>query len=333
MLNVALLGSGRMAHVYGPKIEEHHGLQLACIYNPNLASAEAAVKLYGGEATDELERVLGDDSIDAVIIATPTNTHVEYIKAAAKAGKAIYCEKPVDLSLERVDQCVEVLEAHSVPFMVGFNRRFDPDNTALQVAVRAGDIGELNMLMSTSREPSPPPIGYVKSSGGYFLDAQIHDIDLLCWIAGEWPTEVFAAGSCLVDPEIGAVGDIDTAMTTLKMPSGCLCHINNSRRSVYGFDQRLEAFGSNGLLQTINHRDENLVRWTSNSTEAKSPLKHFFLERYDKSFFFALDEFYKAVSEGRSPSSNLTDGRNALAVALACDRSRRAGVAVKIAYE
>lgn len=330
MLNVALLGSGRMAHVYGPKIREHKGLHLTCVFNPNLASAENAAELYGGRADNDLERILSDDMIHAVIIATPTNTHVAYIEAAAKAGKAIYCEKPIDQSLERVDHCMAVLKAHPVPFMLGFNRRFDPDNSALQHAVRAGEIGELNMLMSTSREPAPPTIFYVKNSGGYFLDAQIHDIDLLCWIAGEWPVEVYATGSCMVDPEIGAVGDIDTAMTTLKMPSGCLCHINNSRRTSYGFDQRVEAFGSKGLLQTINQRDDNLLRWTNKATEAKAPLKHFFLERYDKSFLLALDEFHNAVTDGRKPICNEQDGRMALAIALACDRSCREGLPVKL---
>jgi len=330
MLNVALLGSGRMAHVYGPKISEHKGLHLSCTFNPNLASAEKAAELYGGRADNDLERVLSDDTIRAVIIATPTNTHVDYIEAAAKAGKAIYCEKPIDKSLERVDHCMAVLKAHPVPFMLGFNRRFDPDNSALHSAVRAGEIGELNMLMSTSREPAPPPISYVKNSGGYFLDAQIHDIDLLCWIAGEWPVEVYAAGSCMVDPEIGAAGDIDTAMTTLKMPSGCLCHINNSRRTTYGFDQRVEAFGSKGMLQTTNQRDENLLRWTDMVTEAKSPLKHFFLERYDRSFLLALDEFHNAVTDGGAPTCNEYDGRRALSIALACDRSHREGSPVKV---
>lgn len=332
MLGLALLGSGRMAHVYGPKINAHPGLRLEVIFNPRIASAEAAVALYGGRATNDLDAVLNDPKVDAVVIATPTNTHVDYIVACAKAGKPIYCEKPLDQTLERVDLCLEALEAHPVPFMLGFNRRFDPDNNALREAVAAGEIGRLNMLMSTSREPAPPPIEYVRASGGYFVDATIHDIDLMCWIAGERPVEVYSAGSCHFDAAIGAEGDFDLTMTTLQMPSGALVHINNSRACAYGFDQRVEAFGDKGLLQTRNHRDDNLVRWTGAVTEALQPLKHFFLERYDASFYHALDEFHAAVTEGRPPSANQHDGRAALAIALACGKAARTGRAVRPDY-
>ena len=331
-LGLALLGSGRMAHVYGPKINSHPGLRLEFVFNPNRASAERAANAYGGLASSDLEEVLGSRSVDAVVIATPTNTHLEYIAAAAKAGKPIYCEKPLDQSLERVDQCLAALKASPVPFMLGFNRRFDPDNSAVRDAAVSGDLGKLNILMSTSREPQPPPIEYVRASGGYFLDAQIHDIDLLCWIAGERPERVLSAGSCVFDKSIGAEGDVDLAMTTLVMPSGALAHINNSRSCVYGFDQRLEVFGTKGMVQTSNHRDDPLIRWSNARTEAKSTLKHFFLERYDASFHFALEEFRAAVVEGRPPSATEHDGRAALAIALACDQSRREGIAIAPAY-
>ncbi len=332
-LGVALLGSGRMAHVYGPKINEHPGLRLSVVFNPNLDSAEAIAEQYGGEATGDLDQALSHKGVDVVLIATPANTHLEYVIACAQAGKPTFCEKPLDQSLERADKCVEALAANPVPFMLGFNRRFDPDITALQKAVRQGELGQLSFLMSTSREPAPPPISYVKASGGYFVDATIHDIDLMCWIAGERPIEVFAAGSCLTSPEIGALGDCDTSMTTLKMPSGCLVHINNSRRCAYGFDQRIEAFGEAGMLQTMNQRDENLIRWDNQKTKAQSPLKHFFLERYDASFTHELHEFYTAVTEGRAPSCTIQDGRDALAIALACDEARRSGCAVKLNWD
>ena len=331
-LGLALLGSGRMAHVYGPKINAHPGLRLNYVFNPNRASAERAAAAYGGQASSDLEEILGSPMVDAVVIATPTNTHLEYISAAAEAGMPVYCEKPLDQTLERVDQCLAALAASPVPFMLGFNRRFDPDNGAVKDAVESGELGRLNILMSTSREPAPPPIEYVRASGGYFLDAQIHDIDLLCWIAGERPERVLSAGSCMFDQSIGAEGDIDLAMTTLVMPSGALAHINNSRSCVYGFDQRLEVFGTKGMVQTSNHRDDPLIRWSGSRTEARSKLKHFFLERYDASFYFALDEFRAAVVEGRPPSATEHDGRAALAIALACDRSRREGKAIAPAY-
>lgn len=331
-LGIALMGSGRMAHVYGPKINAHPGLRLEMIFNPKIVSAQKATELYGGRASDDLHGMLCDPMVDAVVIATPTNTHVDYVIAAAKAGKPIYCEKPLDQTLERVDQCLAVLEKHPVPFMLGFNRRFDPDNNALRQAVASGEVGRLNMLSSTSREPSPPPIEYVRASGGYFVDATIHDIDLMCWIAGERPVEVFSQGSCMFDSAIGAEGDFDLTMTQMKMPSGALVHINNSRNCAYGFDQRVEAFGDKGLLQTVNHYEDSLVRWTAGKTEARQPLKHFFLERYDASFYHALDEFYSAVIDGRSPSATQEDGRAALAIALACMESCKTGRAIAPSY-
>lgn len=331
-LGLALMGTGRMAHVYGPKINAHPGLRLEVIFNPRMSSAKKAVDKYGGRAMDDIDAVLADATVDAVVIATPTNTHVDYIIRCAKAGKSIYCEKPLDQSLERVDDCLSALEQNPVPFMLGFNRRFDPDNNALREAVRHGEIGRINMLMSWSREPSPPPIEYVRASGGYFVDATIHDIDLMCWIADEWPESVFASGSCHFDPSIGAEGDFDLAMTTLKMPSGALVHINNSRACAYGFDQRIEAFGDKGMLQTRNHRDDNLVRWSDTVTESSQPLKHFFLERYDASFYHALDEFHEAVTNNRAPSATEYDGRAALAVALACKESASSGREVRPKY-
>ena len=331
-LGLALLGSGRMSHVYGPKINDHPGLRLEYVFNPNHASAERAATSYGGRASSDLEEVLGASSVDAVVIATPTDTHIEYIVAAAIAEKPIYCEKPLDQDLDRVDECLAILKSHPVTFMLGFNRRFDPDNNAVRQAVANGEVGEVNFLMSTSREPSPPPLDYVRASGGYFIDSQIHDIDLLCWIAGERPVKVFSAGSCMFDERIGAEGDIDLAMTTMMMPSGALAHINNSRACVYGFDQRLEVFGTRGMVQTSNQRDDPLIRWSNETTEARATLKHFFLERYDSSFFHALDEFHQAVTQGRPPSATEHDGRDALAIATACDRSRREGIAVAPAY-
>lgn len=329
-LKMGLMGTGRMAHVYGPKILQSDQMELTAIFNPRRASAQKAALQYGGEAHYELERFL--DNVNAVIIATPTNTHVDYIREVAKMGKPIYCEKPLDQTLGRVDEALAILDAHPVPFMMGFNRRFDPDNAAVKKAVKAGEVGKLNMMMSTSREPAPPPIDYVLVSGGYFVDASIHDIDLLCWIAGEWPEEVMASGSCMFDEAIGGVGDFDLTMSTLKMPSGALVHINNSRSCAYGFDQRLEVFGTKGMLQTRNHRDDNLVRWDERCTEACAPLQHFFLERYDASFGNALEAFARALRGNKPMPATAEEGRRALAVALACTQSAKEGRAIKPNY-
>ncbi|NNU82128.1 inositol 2-dehydrogenase [Halovulum dunhuangense] len=332
MKGISVFGSGRMGEIFAGNVAAHPGARLVSVMNPNIASARKLTDRFGGRPVGTPEEALADPEVEAVIISTPTTTHLEYIEAAAAAGKPILCEKPLDLNLERTDRCLEVLEKHPVPFMLGFNRRFDPQISALQRAVRSGEIGTLTFLMSTSREPAPPPISYVRTSGGYFADATIHDIDLICWIAGERPVEVFATGSCMVDPEIGALGDIDTAMTVMKMPSGALAHVNNCRRNVYGFDQRLEAFGSEGMIQTANQRDDDLIRWTSQQTDAKAPLKHFFLERYEASFRQELQEFLDALTEGRPPSATAEHGRTALAIALACEESRRQGRAIKPHY-
>lgn len=332
MIGISVFGSGRMGVIFAQNVADHPDMTLVNVMNPNLPSAGKLTSAHGGNAVGNPHDALIDPAVDAVIIATPTSTHLDMIELAAKAGKPILCEKPLDLNLQRVDQCLDVLNSHPVPFMLGFNRRFDPQVSALQAAVMAGEIGDLNFLMLTSREPGPPPIGYVKTSGGYFADATIHDIDLICWITGELPVEVFATGSCLVDPEIGAAGDVDTSMTVLKMPSGCLCHVNNSRRTVYGFDQRIEAFGSRGMLQTTNQRDDNLLRWDEHNTDAKAPLKHFFLERYAASFVHELDEFVSAIKQHRPPTPTQHDGRNALAIALACEQSRSAGRVVQPDY-
>lgn len=321
-LGVAVLGSGRMGEIFAREVAASPAARLVAVVNPNTASAQRLADRYGGTALADPEDAIADDAVDAVIIATPTSTHLELVESAARAGKAILCEKPLDLSLERVDRALETLAAHPVPFMLGFNRRFDPGNARLQEAVRGGAVGALELLVLTSRDPGPPPITYLETSGGYFADSTIHDIDLACWIAGEAPAKVYAAASCLVDPAIGALGDVDTAMTVMTMPSGCLVHINNSRRAVYGFDQRIEAFGAKGMVQTENRRQDNLLRWDDGRTAAQAPLEHFFLERYAQSFGRELAVFLDCVASGARPPADQHDGRRALAIALACERSR-----------
>ncbi len=332
MIGVSIIGSGRMGQVYARNIQNNPATRLVHIVNPNLSSAAKLADEYGAKAVGDIHESLADPAVDAVIISTPTNTHLEMIEAAAQFGKPILCEKPLDLDLSRVDRCIEILKQANTVFLLGFNRRFDPGVTALRESVNAGDVGDLHMLMLTSRDPGPPPVSYVKTSGGYFADSTIHDIDLACWISGERPTEVFATGSCLVDPEIGAAGDLDTTMTVLKMPSGCLVHVNNSRKAVYGFDQRIEAFGSGGMVQTSNQYEDNLLRTTGTHTMACAPLKHFFLERYAASFERMVQEFVEVIEGSKAASVTANDGRTALAIALACEESRRQGCAVKPAY-
>src|SRR5206468_3009447 len=209
-------------------------------------------KAHGAAALTNPTEAFADKAVGAVVIASATDTHVDLAIAAARAGKAIFCEKPIDLDLARVDRCLAEIEKARVPFFIGFNRRFDRSFAAIEAAVRAGEIGKVEMAVITSRDPGPPPAEYLKVSGGLFRDMMIHDLDLARWLLGEEPVEVYAQASCLVDPAIGQAGDIDTAAVVLRTRSGAIAQISNSRRAVYGYDQRIEAFGSGGMLRAEN---------------------------------------------------------------------------------
>ena len=251
MINIAVIGAGRMGQIYCHNVAKNAHCTLVYVVSRTLESASKLAHKYQANACTEISVAINNEAIDAIIIASPTPTHLDIVTMAAKAGKAVFCEKPIDLEIQRVDQCLQTLAQYPIPFMLGFNRRFDPQISKLRQAVLAGDVGHLHMLLLTSRDPCPPPVNYLQSSGGYFIDSTVHDIDLMCWISQELPLEVMATGSCLVDPKIGELGDIDTSMTMMMMPSGAICHVNNSRRSVYGFDQRIDC-----LLYTSDAADE-----------------------------------------------------------------------------
>lgn len=332
MINIAVIGAGRMGQIYCHNVAKNEHCKLVYVVGRTLESASKLAHKYQAPACTEISVVINNEAIDAIIIASPTPTHLDIVTMAAKAGKAVFCEKPIDLDIHRVDQCLQTLAQYPVPFMLGFNRRFDPQISQLRQRVLAGDVGHLNMLLLTSRDPCPPPVNYLQSSGGYFIDSTVHDIDLICWISQELPLEVMATGSCLVDPKIGELGDIDTSMTMMLMPSGTICHVNNSRRSVYGFDQRIEAFGSKGMLQTQNQHQHSLLSYSDTQTNMASPLEYFFLERYQQSYRIIIDEFIDAVENKKSIECNQFDGRNALAIALACNRSVKERKAIAPVY-
>jgi myo-inositol 2-dehydrogenase/D-chiro-inositol 1-dehydrogenase len=250
--------------------------------------------------------------------------------AAARAGKAIFCEKPIDLSLRRVDACLAVVRKARVPLFVGFNRRFDPSFSALQARVARGEIGSVEQVIITSRDPGLPPISYLKVSGGQFRDMTIHDFDLARWLLGEEPVELFAYGSCLVDPAVGAVGDTDSAMIVMKTASGRLGHINNSRRTSYGYDQRLEVHGSKGRLLAGNRTPTTVELADACAVSTDKPL-HFFLERYAEAYRIELAAFIEAVAHRRPTPVGALDGRQAIVLAEAAVKSLRTGRAVKIA--
>ena len=263
------------------------------------------------------------------LIGSPTPTHADYIERAAAAGCAIFCEKPIDLDSERVRACLAVVRRAGVPLMVGFNRRFDPHFAALKRRMDAGEIGALEMLTIISRDPAPPPLSYIATSGGLFRDCMIHDLDMARFLLAEEPVELHAAASCLVDPAIGAAGDVDTAVATLRTASGKLCQISNSRRATYGYDQRIEAHGAKGLLRAGNVT-ATTIELANGAGFATDPALPFFLERYAAAYRQELDAFITAVTSGRAVQPDGDDGLKALLLADAATRSAQTGEVVKL---
>jgi myo-inositol 2-dehydrogenase/D-chiro-inositol 1-dehydrogenase len=327
MLTFCQFGAGRIGLIHAANIAAHPGASLGYVVDVNQPAAEALAQKYGAKVTTA-EAALADPTVKAVLIASSTDTHADLIERAARAGKAILCEKPVDLSLARVDACLKVAKAAGVPLLIGFNRRFDPSFGTLRQELRAGAIGKLELLAITSRDPGPPPMAYIKVSGGLFRDMMIHDFDLARWLLGEEPIEVYATASCLVDPAIGEAGDIDTAAVVLRTKSGAIAQISNSRRAVYGYDQRIEAFGAGGMLRAENRTPTTVERATAAGVSRDKPL-HFFLERYAEAYRAELDHFVTAVSKGEPLSVGGADGRAALALAEAALESSKTGRPVK----
>ncbi|MBK7862423.1 MAG: inositol 2-dehydrogenase [Archangiaceae bacterium] len=317
-----------MGKVHGGNASRHPAVKVRYVVDPIAASAQSLAKQLGAEVAS-VETALADKEVKAVIIVSPTTTHYDFITQSAKAGKAVFSEKPVDLSLERVIAALDVVEKNKVPFMVGFQRRWDPTFRAIKKQVEAGAIGKVEMVRVTSRDPSPPPATYVASSGGLFRDMMIHDFDMARWMLGEEPNEVFATGSCLVDPEIGKQKDIDSAICVLKTPSGRLCQIENSRRAAYGYDQRLEVFGSKGMLSAGNVAPTQVEQWSDLGLTRVKP-EPFFAERYEKAYLAELYHFIDCLEAGKLPEVGGEAGRYSLALADAAQKSYETKQLVKL---
>ena len=328
MLKVGLLGAGRIGQVHAVNIAGNARSSLVAVSDMHQPAAEKLAAEYGAEARSS-DAILSDPAIDAVLIATSTDTHSDLIEAAAKAGKAVLCEKPVDLSLERAQQCMKAVEGTGKPVMIGFNRRFDPNFAALKASLQKGQIGKAELLAVTSFDPAPPPVSYIKVSGGLFRDMMIHDFDMANFLMGEAPVTVRAVGSSIVDPEIGAAGDVDTAVVTLTYADGRIAVIKNSRRAVYGYDQRVELLGSDGLLQAGNMLENTVVRSTVDGVVSGKPT-YFFLERYMPAYAAEWQAFVDAVLDGAKMPVTLRDGIAALAMAEAATESARTGQAVDL---
>lgn len=328
MLKVGLLGAGRIAGVHATAITSNPNSTLVAVSDFYAKAAETLAAQFGTQASTT-EDILADKDIDAVLIATSTDTHSDLIEAATAAGKAVLCEKPVDLSLERARACQNAVAELGQPVMIGFNRRFDPNFSALKTASDAGEIGKPELLSITSFDPAPPPLEYVKVSGGLFRDMMIHDFDMANFIMGQAPVSVSAVGTSVVDPAIGAAGDVDTAIVTLTYADGRIAVIKNSRRAVYGYDQRVELLGSKGLLQAQNMLENTVVKSTTEGVTGAKPT-YFFLERYMPAYAAEWAAFVDAIKSGKSVPATLDDGVAALAMAEAATLSAKSNAPVKM---
>ena len=326
MKHVAVFGAGRIGRIHASNLAALPGVQLQAICDP---SAEAASDLAHslGAKVSTIEAVLADKQIDAVAICSPTVTHSDLITRAAAAGKHIFCEKPVDLSVPRAQACAEAVKAAGVACMIGFQRRFDPTFNEASRRLAAGDIGDAEMLIITSRDPGAPPAEYIKGSGGIFRDMLIHDLDVFRWILcadGDEAAWLSAAGSVLTDPAIAALGDYDSTAVTIRTRKGRLCQINTSRRAAYGYDQRFEVLGSKGLLQCGNQTPTGVVQSDASGVHSDKP-EAFFLQRYAAAYRLEIEHFFETLQSGGTFRTTVADGVAAQKLADAATQSCQSG--------
>jgi len=329
MVGMAVLGCGRIGRMHARNLARHPRAKLVMVFDVLAEAAQQTAAELDVKIARSVDEVLSAADVGGVLVATPTDTHVALITAAVRAGKAVLCEKPVDLDLERARACWSEIAGSKPRVMIGFNRRFDPSFRALRERVQRGEIGTLELAVITSRDPAPPPTTYIKASGGLMRDMTIHDFDMARYLAGDI-AQVHAFGANLVDPGIGKLGDIDTCAISLHARAGALIQINNSRRCVYGYDQRIEAFGSNGMLQAGNQYATSVESWGAGHTGAREPVLHFFIERYREAYTSEVDSFVSSLEQGRPMSPDFADGLQALRLAVAADESLRTGQVVEL---
>lgn len=321
MKTFALFGAGRIGRIHAANLRAHGGARIKYVVDVD-AGAAGAIAAATGAALADTATALADRSVDAILVASPTDTHADLIEAGAAAGKAILCEKPVDLDLARARQCVAAANRAGVLLAIGFNRRYDPSFRRIRTGIDAGEIGDVESVLIISRDPAPPPVSYVVHSGGMFRDMTIHDFDMGRWLLGQEPVEVTAHGSCLVDPAIGAAGDIDTAAITLRTAGGRLCQIVNSRRAAFGYDQRIEVCGARGMLRAGNRRATS-AEHAGATGYRRDPALPFFLERYAEAYRLELDAFVRRLNGEAADLVSGEDGIRALMIADAADRSMK----------
>src|SRR3954469_5247718 len=329
MIRIAVLGAGRIGRIHGRNAASQPNARLVAVADPHAPSAQALAEATGAEVAG-LDAIVERSDGDAILVCPPPPPHADLIERGARAGKAIFCEKPVDLSSARIEACLATVDTAGTPLMIGFNRRFDPNFAGLRQRLADGEVGEVEIVTILSRDPGPPPVSYIATSGGLFRDMMIHDFDMARFLLlGDEPVEVHAVGSSLVDPAIGQAGDVDTAAVLLKTASGRIVQISNSRRATYGYDQRIEVHGSKGMIRAGNiHRTTVEVANASGITA--DPVQDFFLERYAEAYRAELAAFLYAVEAGEKPEPSGQDGLKAQRLADAATESAQSGKPVRI---
>lgn len=328
-LRLALFGSGRIGQVHARNLAADPSVELVMIADPFIDAAQSLAAATGSRAVQDPEEVFADSSLDGVIIGSPTNTHVDLMTRAANQGIAVLCEKPIDLDLQTVLNCREQIKNSTSPIMLGFNRRFDPGFAAVNARVNSGEIGELEQLTIISRDPAPAPRGYLETSGGIFRDMTIHDLDMARFFVPDI-VEVTAVGANQFSGDIRELGDYDSVVLTLRGRGGELISITNSRHCSYGYDQRLEAFGAQGMLEARNLTPTAVRKHTATGTELQDPIFNFFLERYADAYRLELQAFTAAIRAEAAPKPDFADGLAALVLADAAVESASTGKSVKI---
>ncbi len=328
-VRIAVLGVGRIGRMHAELVSrEVPGASLAMVQDINADAASAVGGQFDVPHTTDVDEVLSSADVDAVAICSSTDTHVPFMIAAAKAGKAIFCEKPISLDLGKVDEALAVIQSSGIPFQVGFNRRFDAAHSSVRDAVIDGSVGDLHIVRITSRDPAPPPIPYIKVSGGIFLDMMIHDFDMARFVTGSEVVDVYAQAAVRIDPAIGEAGDVDTAVVMLRHENECITTIDNSRQAVYGYDQRVEAFGSGGMAASENPLTHTGMRRSAAGTISPT-IPYFFLDRYIPSYVEEWKAFVGYVSGGGQSPVGANDGRAPLVIGLAAWKSFREGRPVR----
>ena len=330
MLRFAVLGAGRIGKIHAANVAADPRTRLVVVADPSKDSVESLASQLGCDASLDCAAAIDRDDVDAVLIGTPTDTHIDLMLQAVALGKPVLCEKPIDLDIGRARAAVKQIDENNGRVMLAFNRRYDPDNMEIRNSIDAGDIGDVRQVFLTSRDPGLAPREYLKHSGGIFRDMTVHDFDMARWLLGEEPTEVTAIASRLVDPCLDDIPDFDSVMVLMRTRSGKQCHINGCREAVYGFDQRIEVFGSNGMVMNQNHRPTTVRRWSSSATDAGQPLLNFFLERHAASYRIVLNAFLDSLVNERPMPSTPMDGVRALQLANCAYESATTGRLVKV---